>query len=1016
MVSITGVSAGQASHYYSADNYYSKKTGEWQGKGAEKLGLEGEVKKEDFEKLLYGAGPKNEFQISTGIKQNHRAALDLTFSAPKSVSILSEILGSHNVRNAHENAVKEALRYVETNFSQARQTKNGITEKINTGNLVIAKFQHSTSRELDPQLHHHCVLMNITQRQDGQWRALSNEKLYENKMLIGQVYRNELSKNLKDLGYEIKSDSKGLFEVQGVDQKILDHFSQRKEQIKAKVQELKKSGKYKNISEGKLKEIATLGSRVAKRDVDMNVIKESWKERLQEQGFSKEQLLEKIEKTTEEKTQNQNETRNNEYDFIRLASKIINEEESTFTKEEALKTAGKLSVGEQRIGDLEKAFSELQKDKEIVCLKENTYTTPAMKKIEHEILNKVKNGQGKVQAISTKEEIEKNISRFEALKGFNLTSSQKKAVSHILASQDSFIGVRGDAGTGKTSMLSAAKEQLQAQGWRVLGLAPTGKAAFEIQQAAGIPSQTIDSFLLENKGQFENSKQMKQIWFIDEASMLGSKKLHATFFLAEKANARVVLLGDTKQLQSISAGKMFAKLQENGMKTVFMSDIQRQTGEYKEIVINISQKKIDKAFEKLELKNKINEISDRQKRLKEIVKEFLNSKQNTVIVTARNTDRNELNSAIRQQLQKTGKLGKEEHAFKVREPKNISPIQKHFAQSFNTGDLIIANKAGIFGSRAGSEGKVISVDQENHKITVQVNGKEHVINLKKHGSLLSLYEEKQHSFAKNDRVVFGKNDRSLELKNGQVGKILSVQKDGRAVIQIGKSELKINLQTQYNYLNHGYAVTDHKAQGQTTQKVIYHADTTKGVNFNQAYVAITRGKQDLRIFTDSKEGLKEQMKVEQEKTSTLIFKELEESKAQREAIWKNEKEERKSPGAPGIVGFGDKMYYAAERVIDKIPIVKTISRDMDKNFFRPGYATELMKEREKELEKYAKTKSLNSKIRISQIEKKLKAEKSKLPPGEKAKIENLKIAEMTKTQSKNIEKAQNQNEKGGMSR
>lgn len=133
MVSISGVSAGQASHYYSKDNYYSKAEGEWQGKGCEELGLQGEVKKEDFEKLLNGQGPNHEFQIANGGEdQNHRAALDLTFSAPKSVSVLSEVLGDDRVRDAHEKAVSEALRYVEQHFTQARQTNNGRTEKVDT--------------------------------------------------------------------------------------------------------------------------------------------------------------------------------------------------------------------------------------------------------------------------------------------------------------------------------------------------------------------------------------------------------------------------------------------------------------------------------------------------------------------------------------------------------------------------------------------------------------------------------------------------------------------------------------------------------------------------------------------------------------------------------------------------------------------------------------------------------------------------------------------------------------------
>jgi len=390
MVSISGVSAGQAEVYYQKDNYYSKQEGEWQGKGAEKLGLQGPVEKEDFKKLLNGQGTKGEFQIlNGGENQNHRAALDLTFSAPKSFSVFSEVLGDDRVRAAHEKAVTETLSYVEQHFSQARQTIKSNTEKIDTGNLTIAKFEHNTSRELDPQLHTHTVVMNMTQRPDGSWRALSNEKLFENKMLIGQIYRNELAANLKDLGYPIQSDEKGLFKIQGIDKKLLDHFSQRKEQINAKIKELKKSGLYQNADEQKLREIATLGSRVAKRDVDMQTVKESWSDRLHEQGYTKEGIRESIQKAAEQMKKaeiNRKDPKMNEYDYIRLAGKIVTEQEATFSKEDILKTAGKLSVGEYRISDLDKAFNELNKKKEIKTLDKGIYTTAEMQKIERDIL------------------------------------------------------------------------------------------------------------------------------------------------------------------------------------------------------------------------------------------------------------------------------------------------------------------------------------------------------------------------------------------------------------------------------------------------------------------------------------------------------------------------------------------------------------------------------------------------------------------------------------------------------
>ena len=178
-ISISLVTAGQAEQYYQS-------AGQWQGKGAEMLGLHGEIKSEDYKSLIHGKAPDGSFQIQDGGQgHEHMAGIVLTFSAPKSVSIMSEVLGDTRLREAHEKAVTETLAYIERNFAQARQTENGVTEKVYTGNLVIAKFHHTTSRELDPHLHTHAVIMNMTMRKDGrQWRAMSSENLAENIRMV----------------------------------------------------------------------------------------------------------------------------------------------------------------------------------------------------------------------------------------------------------------------------------------------------------------------------------------------------------------------------------------------------------------------------------------------------------------------------------------------------------------------------------------------------------------------------------------------------------------------------------------------------------------------------------------------------------------------------------------------------------------------------------------------------------------------------------------------------------------
>ncbi|MBI5634461.1 MAG: relaxase domain-containing protein [Nitrospirae bacterium] len=865
MVSITNINSGQAGHYYARDDYYSKSHGQWTGKGAEALGLRGEVEREDFQHLLSGCDRHGNGLVPPG-PNGHRAGVDLTFSAPKSVSLISHVMGDERVKKAHEKAVSATLSLIEERYSQARGTKAGDTKKIDTGNMVIAKFDHHTSRELDPQLHTHCVVMNLTWPKSGKWKALSNENLYQHKMYIGQFYRNELAANLKELGYGVKTDHKGLFEVKGFDRKLLEHFSQRSEQIAEKISELKNSSLYPNASGQKLREIAALGSRIAKRDVNSETIKEAWMDRLKEQGYSIERIRGTVHEAGKEMYQSLSKPTG---DYITQAARIITENESVFTREQILKNASKLSLGEYRMKDLEKAF-EQARGKEIVRLDRNAYTTKEMKRIERSVLLKVQEGWDKTLPLVDRKQVNELLNKHR-----HLTNGQAKAVEHILTSRDRVIGIQGDAGTGKTTALKVIRKQLGKEGIGLMGLGFTGKAAEEVEKNAGIKSQTVDSFLSSVKSHGAGGRQ---VWIVDEASMLGSRKTQALLEKAERADAKVVLIGDTKQLQAIEAGRMFDKLQETGtLKTVEMKETLRQQDPgYREIVRDIAAKKIDTAFEKLKHGNRLIEIAGREERLAAIVRDFTNRNyRNALIVTTRNADRNELNTLIRSELKVQNKLQGQERYFTVRESKSVQGAERHFAQNYQPGDVIYTQKTGILG-RAGTEARVMEVNDTDHTLTVVTRDSQlHQIDLREHGEHISAYREKQQGFTAGDRIVFCKNDKALHVQNGVTATIKNIDERGNitAVTDSGK-KIEFNA-ARYRYFDAGYAVTDYKSQGQTSREVLYHAGASREASYNQFYTAITRGKDDVKVYTDSKETLKEQVRNEQLKTSTLDYRDIE---------------------------------------------------------------------------------------------------------------------------------------------
>ena len=355
--------AQKASHYFlEKDDYYLKSDGErkivWFGKGAARLELEGKVSKQTFINFLHGILPVSPLVLNgqklgryrNGERQ-HRAGYDLTFSPPKSVSVLSEVLlydqkdKQEAIHNAHEEAVKKTLSLIEKRCAQARVFiggskkslkgnleenlekgleeglekgsrevfKRGVKKEVkkrlkkrnnfvDTKNIVAALVQHDISRELDPQLHTHCVIMNVTERSDGKWRALARqdiklgihsesngflERVYTNQRYFGAIYRSYLAEHLKGQGYElIRAPHKDCrFEIKGIPQELIEEFSKRRKDIE---EELKKEDQ---LDDAKAASIATLKTRKSKQNINREFLHTSWDKTINELGYSRDKIL-----------------------------------------------------------------------------------------------------------------------------------------------------------------------------------------------------------------------------------------------------------------------------------------------------------------------------------------------------------------------------------------------------------------------------------------------------------------------------------------------------------------------------------------------------------------------------------------------------------------------------------------------------------------------------------------------------------------------------------------------------
>ena len=654
MLTTKVITPKQGESYYAKENYYSTeesvKHSQWIGKGATKLGLKGKVKPKDFKKLLYGQLPngtnfrrrKNE---RDGYKE--RAGLDCTFSAPKSVSILALINGVKELEEAHKQAVLATLTLIERDYATTRVCRDGKVKVINTGNLVVAQFHHDTSRELDPHLHTHCVILNMTEH-DNRWYSFRNDDIHANKKLLGMIYQNQLALQVKKLGYEIEQKGHGQFEIKGFSEEQLQSFSKRRQQIKSQL---------KAESTWKEREKAWDKTRIAKGEpIPREELQDYWRKEYEAQNVSYPQPN----KVKNRAVKNQSPTSNTQYPKVyplgqpsidvnqAVAEGIEHCSERTVAfKPEEIQKFVLTEVGKYQHHELEQAINSSD---ELIHLDKQVTTQTALLR-EIATIKLVKDGKDKVKALTNTEIVD------EFIEGKNLTEGQRQAVTLASTTQDQIIAWQGKAGVGKTYALNEFKQIAEREGCVVKGFAPSAKAAKVLAEEMGIKTTTVARQLVSNSCQDKTERQ--QIWIVDEAGLLGASDAEDLLKKAESENARVLLVGDTRQLSSVAAGNPFKSLQQAGIATAYLNESLRQkTKDLKQAVDLLSDGKMVEGINILENNQRIKQIQDAEERANQIAIDYLNlspdERKDTLIIAGTHQEREAIINSIREGLKKKG--------------------------------------------------------------------------------------------------------------------------------------------------------------------------------------------------------------------------------------------------------------------------------------------------------------------------------------------------------------------------
>ncbi|MBF9052428.1 conjugative relaxase [Roseobacter sp. HKCCD9010] len=871
MLSMSNVSSGHASSgYYKAEGYYlegsndAEKSSQFYGKAAEEAGLTDSFSDDRFTAILDGQTPDGRTlgRYRDG-EREHRPGIDLTFSAPKAVSIAALVGGDTRILKAHTDAVKTALDYAEANLVQTRRYVNGQVRTETGCKIIAGLFQHDTSRALDPQLHTHAVIANMVKDSNGDFRSLSNEALYNGKMLLGQIYRSALAQNLQDLGYETKALDKGLFDIKGVPQELVDTFSKRREEIEQAL----KDKNYEPTAVAS--SLAALATRSAKQPVQRSELRAAWAAEVKSLNIDLQQTLREASRHQQPSFEAREKSAG---DAVEFAIAHHSEREAVYAEKDLLMTAMKFAPGVTE----KAAAAELKewvKDRILypVDLKEGRFYTDVENiRLETENKNLMRTRIGEaVLDLRTKMQVLAQRSSDSAiakkLSETTLTAGQKDAVGMVLSATSYVTAVQGYAGTGKTYMLETALRMAQARGYEIEGLAPSHKAVTALNEALPVAS-TVESALVRHENGANLGDKSKTILAVDEASMLSSDSMNRVLKMASAQDyAKVVLIGDVKQLEAVGAGSAFRALQDAGMPTALMTDIQRQrTDEGRSVVLSAIAGDIKTAMAGV---NQLTEVG--AGKLADVRNEIATrmadtymamtpeQRAGTGLIVLTNALRKDVNEQIQGQLRDANLIGQDAVEVSSLVPRNFSQAEAREIGSYKVGDIVVAPVAS---SQSPMTANVLytvtSIAREDQKLHLQSPDQQTITLSLAYGSTdahkLAVFSADKQDFHVGDAVKFKITDREHGIFNSAEGYLKSVGRDRFTVVTKDGDELSIPTDSlAARGMQLAYASTAHDFQGSTVDRVLLGMSSTEQLTTQKSfYVALSRMRDTIHLVTD----------------------------------------------------------------------------------------------------------------------------------------------------------------------
>jgi conjugative relaxase-like TrwC/TraI family protein len=868
MLTVKAMTGGEtyAAHHLSNNDYYSVGetiTGQWMGRGAELLGLQGDVTMKDFDAIRLARDP------ATGefLRQRHSAdkfakdgeqiatarnLYDFTVSAPKDLSIAA--MEDPRLIEAHKAGVSEMAAEMER-LAGVGVRKNGAKETAVTSNLVIARYEHDSSRELDPQLHTHLVAGNLTwHAAEREWKALNAIQIYAQREYLTEVYRNAAARVVMSLGYQIEDrlehGKDNGFGIVGIKEETREKFSQRSAQRDAAIAKfLDENGRLPSNNE-----IARLvrDTRPEKlTEITTAEVKAGQRARL---SLEEAQRLQDLRQAATERGSIREPAA--AAPSVAYASEHIFERVSV-AKDYELKTEA-LRHGRGRV-ELPEVKAEMLAQAAMGALltARGEVATQETLQRERAMVSAINEGVGKYQPLGKGQEFVPAQRR--------LSAEQKAAVLQALASRDLAFNISGAAGVGKTFALKELDRGLTEARVSMTAVAPSARAV-QVLQNDGLPNAMTIARLLADPNQ--QAQLRGQVLLVDEAGMVSSKDMSELLKLAKDQNARLVFSGDTAQIKSVSEGDALRILErESNLQTVSLRQINRQkNAEYKAAMETLRVKPAE-GYEQLEKMGVIREVdwrlvgkeTARAWREAAAVPNMKGEERSVLVVTRTHDQIASITHAIRADRKAHGEIG-EGREFEKHRALDWTEAQKKQMRRYQQGQVLTFHKA-VKGVAKNESLEVISAERDGVRAR-KANGQDVTLTGKQAGAY-GVFERENLEISAGDRLLLqanwkekGKN--GFQATNGELVTVASV--DGDAIrLQDGRQ-----LPAAYKQFTSGYAVTAHVGQGDTADFVIAAPD---GMRRDLAYVTLTRGREGLTVVTSDAIALQESIGVSGDRQS-----------------------------------------------------------------------------------------------------------------------------------------------------